>query len=74
MSRFDRLATWSYRHRRRALVAWVAVLVGVTAASSAIGSAYHNDFSLPGTESQRAADTLTARAPEQAGDTIQIVL
>jgi RND superfamily putative drug exporter len=65
-----RLASWSYRHRWRALAAWLAVLIGVTAASSAIGSDYHNDFSLPGTESQRAADT----APVQAGDTVQIVV
>jgi RND superfamily putative drug exporter len=65
-----RLASWSYRHRWRALAAWLAVLIGVTAASSAIGSEYHNDFSLPGTESQRAADT----APVQAGDTVQIVV
>ena len=73
-SRFERLAAWSYQHRRRAVSAWVAMLVGVTAAASVIGSDYHNDFSLPGTESQQAADTLTARAPAQAGDTIQIVM
>jgi RND superfamily putative drug exporter len=74
MSRFERLAAWSYAHRRRALAVWVAVLVGVTAVSTAVGSGYHNDFSLPGTESQRAADTLAERAPAQAGDTIQIVV
>jgi RND superfamily putative drug exporter len=74
MSRFERLATWSYRHRWRALAAWVAVLVGVTAAASAVGSDYHNDFSLPGTESQRAFDTLEQRAPAQAGDTLQVVV
>jgi RND superfamily putative drug exporter len=74
MSRFERLAAWSYRHRWRALAAWVAVLVGVSAAASAVGSDYHNDFSLPGTESQQAADTLQARAPAQAGDTIEIVV
>jgi len=45
----------------------------MTVASSAVGSAYHNDFSLPGTESQQAVDTLEARAPAQAGDSVQIV-
>src|ERR671919_927047 len=73
-SRFERLADWAYSNRRRALLAWVAVLVGVTAASSAVGSDYHNDFSLPGTESQEAVDTLQARAPARAGDTVQIVV
>src|SRR5829696_1437110 len=72
--RLARLAAWSFHHRRKALAVWVAVLVGVTAAASAIGSEYHNDFTLPGTESQEAVDTLAARAPAQAGDTIQIVV
>jgi RND superfamily putative drug exporter len=73
-SRFQRLAAWSYKNRRRALALWLAVLIGVTAGASAIGSNYHNDFSLPGTESQRAVDTLEAQAPAQSGDTIQIVM
>jgi RND superfamily putative drug exporter len=73
-SRFERLAAWSFGHRRRALAAWVAVLVGVIALSSAIGSDYRNNFSLPGTESQRAVDTLEAHAPARAGDTIEIVV
>jgi RND superfamily putative drug exporter len=69
VSRFERLAAWSYRHRWRALAAWVAVLIGVTAVSSAVGSDYRNDFSLPGTESQQAADALLG-----GGDSIQIVV
>jgi putative drug exporter of the RND superfamily len=71
---FERLAGWSYRRRWWALVAWVAVLAGVTAGSQALGSDYHNDFSLPGTESQAALDTLREQAPAQANDTVQIVL
>ena len=50
------------------------MLVGVTAVSSAVGPAYHNDFSLPGTESQAATDALAERAPAQAGDTVTIVV
>jgi RND superfamily putative drug exporter len=70
MSRFERLAAWSYRHRRKAVAGWVAVLVGVTALGSAVGSDYRNDFSLPGTESQRAADLLGG----QAAEPVQIVV
>ncbi|MEH1128974.1 MMPL family transporter [Micromonospora sp. CPCC 206061] len=73
-SRFVRIAGWSYRRRWWALLLWVLVLVGVTAASQAVGSDYHNDFSLPGTESQRAIDTLRQHAPAQAGDTVQVVV
>src|SRR5215204_611653 len=72
--RLARLAAWSFHHRRKALAVWLAVLVGLTAAASAIGSDYHNDFTLPSTQSQEAADTLAARAPAQAGDTIHIVV
>jgi RND superfamily putative drug exporter len=73
-SSFARLARWSFRHRGLALALWVAALVAVTALGSAAGSAWVNDFALPGTESQRAADTLERHFPQQAGDTIQVVL
>ena len=73
-SRFERLAAWAQRRRRRALAAWVALLAGITLLSSAIGGDFHNDFSLPGTESQAAIDTLERHAPARAGDTIEIVV
>ncbi len=73
-SRFERLAGWAYRRRWWALILWVVVLVGVTAASQMIGSDYHNDYSLPGTESQEAVDTLNAHGSARAGDTITIVV
>ena len=44
------------------------------ALSQLLGDDYQNDFSLPGTESQRAFDTLRERAPEQGNDTVQVVL
>jgi putative drug exporter of the RND superfamily len=71
---FERLASWSYRRRWWALVAWVLVLAGVTVASQVVGTDYHNDFSLPGTETQRALDTLRRAAPAEAGASIQIVV
>jgi RND superfamily putative drug exporter len=74
MSVFERLATWSQRHRWWALSLWAVVLIGISALSGAVGSSYHNDFSLPGTDSQRALDTLNRHGPEQAGDTVQVVL
>jgi RND superfamily putative drug exporter len=71
---FARLAGWSYRRRWWAIVAWVAVLAGVTVGSQLVGSEFRNDFSLPGTESQEAIDTLREHAPAQANDTVQIVV
>lgn len=73
-SRFVRLAGWAYRRRWWAVATWLAVLVAVTVGSQAVGSDYHNDFSLPGTESQQAYDLLRAQAPQQANDTLEIVM
>jgi RND superfamily putative drug exporter len=52
----------------------VAVLAAVTLGSQAAGSAYKNDFSLPGTDSQAATDLYTQHGSAQAGDSVEIVL
>ncbi|WP_351229175.1 MMPL family transporter [Streptomyces sp. NPDC002133] len=71
---FERLAAFSFRNRWRALLLWVVVVAGITVASTAAGSAYHNDFSLPGTDSQRAATVLERHGSAQADATVQIVV
>jgi putative drug exporter of the RND superfamily len=73
-SRMERLAAWSQRHHWLALILWVTVLAGITAASTIVGDDYRNDFSLPGTESQEVLNTFEEHAPAQAGDSIQIVI
>ncbi|MGW1885383.1 MMPL family transporter [Streptomyces sp. NPDC001970] len=71
---FERLAAFSFRNRWRALLLWVVVVAGITVASTAAGSGYHNDFSLPGTDSQRAATVLDRHGSAQADATVQIVV
>src|SRR4051812_39438378 len=71
---FERVAAWSIHHRWWAVAVWFAVVAGLTAASQAAGTAYHNDFSLPGTQSQQALDLLRAHSPTQSGDTVQVVV
>ncbi|HTA12659.1 MAG TPA: MMPL family transporter [Solirubrobacteraceae bacterium] len=61
-------------HRRTVVIGWVLLLIAALGASGAIGSKFSTNFSLPGTESQRAADLLTRQFPAQAGDADQIVL
>ncbi|MFJ7628292.1 MMPL family transporter [Streptomyces sp. NPDC097595] len=73
VGRFGALADWAQRHRWAALALWVAVLAAITLGSTAAGSAYRNDFSLPGTESQTATDLFKQHGSAQAGDTIEIV-
>ncbi|MGC7096973.1 MMPL family transporter [Amycolatopsis lurida] len=69
-SRFERLAEWSQRHRRLAIVLWIVVLAAITFASQAVGSAYEDDHTLPGTESQQLQD----RFGGEVGESAQIVV
>ena len=68
-----RLARWCIAHRRGVLLAWVAVALVVTAVAGAVGPQYATNFSLPGTESQRASDLLTREFRTQSGDLDTIV-
>jgi RND superfamily putative drug exporter len=68
-----RVSRWCVEHRRRALIVWVLLLVVVLAVSSAVGTRQANEFSLGGTESQRAQDLLRRDFPAHSGDVDQIV-
>ena len=46
-----RLATTCYRHRRLTVAAWIALLVGLTVLSGAVGNKYGEGFEIKGTES-----------------------
>ncbi len=69
-----RLAGWCFTHRRTTVLAWLLALVAITSLNSTLGTAYSDDFSLPGAESFRAAALLQRSAPALAGDTEQIVI
>ncbi|NGO72289.1 MMPL family transporter [Streptomyces sp. SB3404] len=71
---FARVAGFAQRRRRLALTLWLAVLAAVWGAAALAGSDYRSDFSLPGTESQRAGDLLSEHGSDQGGDTVEIVL
>ncbi|MEV1010786.1 MMPL family transporter [Streptomyces sp. NPDC049881] len=73
-SPFARLAGFSYRHRKLVLLLWAVLLAGVWAVASATGDDYREDYSLPGTDSQHAADLLAAHGADQGADTLDIVL
>jgi RND superfamily putative drug exporter len=69
-----RMAGWSYDHRRFVLVGWILLLVAVIASSTAVGSDFHNNFTLANSPSHRAQQLLTQRFPAQAGDTADVVV
>lgn len=68
-----RLGHFAVRRRRFVLGAWLAVLVLVGVLASTVGGSTTDSFSIPGTESQRAADLLDERFPAQSGSDSQIV-
>jgi RND superfamily putative drug exporter len=55
------------------VIGWVVIAVASTAIASAVGRNYATNFSLPGTEAQRAQDLLTSEFPTQSGDLDTIV-
>ncbi|MGW0187704.1 MMPL family transporter [Streptomyces sp. NPDC003362] len=74
------MATWLYRlglgaHRRRRLVLalWLAVLAAAVGTLMAVGGKLDNEFTIPGSESQRAQDTMAEDFPAAAGTSAQIV-
>jgi RND superfamily putative drug exporter len=69
-----RVARWCVRHRGRILIIWLVVIIAALAASSGVGTRAANQFSLSGTESQRAQDLLQQSFPAQSGDVDQIVV
>ncbi len=71
IARVGRIAV---EHPRALVIGWIILFVGVLAASGSAGTNYASNFSLPGTESQRAVDLLKREFPAQAGDSDQIVL
>ncbi|PWU52859.1 hypothetical protein DLE60_07400 [Micromonospora globispora] len=67
------IARWCFRHRYLVVLLWVAALATLGVAERAAGTAYSNDFALPGTESTHALDLLKSAFPQQAGESDTIV-
>jgi RND superfamily putative drug exporter len=68
-----RLARWSTTHRKYVLLGWIVLLFGVNALAQSAGTSYSNNFTLPNSGAQRAADLLQRNFPAQAGDRDTIV-
>jgi putative drug exporter of the RND superfamily len=68
-----KLARWSTTHRLYIVLGWLALIVLVNVVAQSAGTSYSNNFTLPGSDSQRAADLLQKSFPVQAGDRDTIV-
>lgn len=68
-----RTAEFSIKHRRIVGISWVVSLLCLTGLAGLLGTKYASNFSLPGTDSQKAADVLKKNFPARNGDNDQIV-
>jgi RND superfamily putative drug exporter len=68
-----RLARWTTTHRKYVLLGWIALLIVVNVFARSAGTSYSNNFTLPNSGAQRAADLLQQSFPAQAGDRDTIV-
>ena len=69
-----RLARTCVRHRVVVVVVWLLAAIALVVVSHRLGENTSEDLSLPGTDSQRAADTLAKSFPDQANGSSPIVL
>jgi RND superfamily putative drug exporter len=63
-----KLARWSTTHRKYVVIGWVLLLVLINVLAQSAGTSYSNNFTLPNSGAQRAADLLQHSFPAQAGD------
>ncbi|MET8666048.1 MMPL family transporter [Streptomyces tendae] len=67
------LARWCVQRRLVAVLLWLLAFGGVAAGAMVAGSAYSNDYGIPGTGSDRASRLLESRFPDLGGDSDTIV-
>jgi RND superfamily putative drug exporter len=67
------LARWCLTNRLVTVLLWLLALTGITAGAAVAGSAYSNDYDVPGTESGRAEALLKEGFPGLGGDSNTIV-
>ncbi|MFF5258070.1 MMPL family transporter [Actinomadura viridis] len=69
-----RLGRFSYRRRGRIVALWLLVLALLGGAAAAFSGPSTDKFTMPGTESQRALDSLAKEFPQASGATGTIVI
>ncbi|WP_194910609.1 MMPL family transporter [Catenulispora rubra] len=68
-----RIARWSFFHRRRVLAIWLILVVGMIVVAGASGGKTNDEFTIPGTESQRVTDLLKVKLPALSGAQTTVV-
>ncbi|MDD7836531.1 MMPL family transporter [Paenarthrobacter sp. AB444] len=68
-----RLGKFSYRRRWLVISIWLAVLVAVGGSAAVFHGTMSNNFTIPGTETQRMADKLKEALPDASGGSASVV-
>ncbi|MFD8588402.1 MMPL family transporter [Streptomyces sp. NPDC059637] len=68
-----RLGRAAYRGRRLVLAIWAVLLAALVGAVLAFGGTMDDEFTIPGSESQKALDEMAETFPDAAGTSAQIV-
>lgn len=69
-----RLGRFSFRRRKRVVAVWLLLLVVLGGAAITLMGPTSDKFTMPGTESQRALDSLQKQFPQASGTTGTIVI
>ncbi len=72
-SLLERWGRFVYRRRWLVVAGWVVAVAALAAVAARFGGEFGGNFSVPGTESQRAQDILAERLPIQAGARADVV-
>jgi RND superfamily putative drug exporter len=67
------LGRMAFRRRKTVLALWLVVIVGAFAAAATLSDSFKDSSTMPGTESQAAADLLDERLPQANGASGRIV-
>jgi RND superfamily putative drug exporter len=67
------LARWCVQRRLVTVLLWLLACAGVATGAAVAGSAYSNDYQVPGTESGRATQLLHEGFPQLGGDSDTVV-
>ncbi|CAN5447167.1 MMPL family transporter [soil metagenome] len=73
-SLLHRLGAFSHRRYRSVIGAWLLLLVVLVGSVAALGNSLVDDFTIPGSESQSAIDTLGTEFPGSQGSSVQAVV
>ncbi|WP_374006959.1 MMPL family transporter [Leifsonia sp. LS-T14] len=65
---------WAYRARKLVVIIWIGLLAVFGGGALLFNQGTDNSFSIPGTESQEALDTLSRTFPQVSGTTAQVVV